>query len=87
MEGTFDDLYANVVVNGGTWVKLVEGSYYFDSVAEGNDLDAAFTQRRYLKILCDNTFSVEYEGDKRRIDYYRKSNTTECFELINYNVE
>lgn len=83
-DGTFVDRYADVQVANGYWVKLKEGLYYFDYI--GHNLNEVLTQRRFLNLICENTFTIEYDGNERRIDYYRKVGTSECSDLITYKL-
>ncbi|MGA1227491.1 MAG: hypothetical protein ACO3VF_09735 [Tamlana sp.] len=85
-DGTFVDRYADVEVAYGTWFKIEDGRYYFEYNNKFPSLNEAFLLRRILNIFCGNTFSIAYEGDDKRIDYYRKINTTECSKLIVYKV-
>lgn len=83
---TFVDRYAEVEVANGTWGILNDGRIYFDYIQDEN-INENLTLRRYLTVHCDNTYSIEIEGNDRAIYYYRKMGTTECGNLINYNVE
>jgi hypothetical protein len=85
-DGTFQDKYASVSFANGVWKKINEKRYYFDYVQEAGSINENLIQRRYINFYCDNTFSVEVEGNLRRIEYYRKMNTNECSDLIVYNV-
>jgi hypothetical protein len=85
-DNTFVDRYADVEVANGTWGLLNDDRIYFDYIQEDN-VNENLTQRRYLTTHCDNTYSIEVEGNDRAIYYYRKMGATECAELINYNVE
>ena len=84
-DGTFIDRYADVPVASGIWGELEDGRYYFDYDQEGNTNDQ-LTQRRYITFYCDNTYSIEIEGNARAVYYYRIIGTTECSEDIIYNV-
>ncbi len=83
---TFSDLYVDVEVASGTWGLLDDGRFYFDYIQD-DTINDALTQRRYLTLHCDNTYSIEIEGNESAIYYYRTIGTTECSQLINYNVE
>jgi hypothetical protein len=84
-DGTFIDRYADVPVRNGIWGELEDDRYYFDYVQEDNTNDQ-LTQRRYITFYCDNTYSIEIEGNDRAVYYYRVIGTIECSDLINYNV-
>ncbi|WP_299123595.1 hypothetical protein [uncultured Winogradskyella sp.] len=85
-DNTFIDRYADVEVANGIWGLLNDGRIYFDYI-QGETTNEQLTQRRFLTIHCDNTYSIEIEGNDRAVYYYRKMGTTECADLINYNVE
>lgn len=85
-DGTFLDKYADVEVANGVWGELADGRYYFDYIQEGANSNSQLTQRRYITIHCDNTYSIEIEGNNRSVYYYRIIDSIECFELINYHV-
>jgi hypothetical protein len=86
-DGTFLDKYVDVVTANGTWGKLTDGRYYFDYNQESTNGNDALTQKRFLTVHCDNTYSLEIDGNDRAIDYYRITGSTECGDLITYNVE
>lgn len=86
-DGTFIDRYADVETANGTWVAIEKGSYYFDYIQEDGNINDALTQRRYITIHCDNTYSLEIEGNDRRVEYYKIMDTQECGDLITYNVD
>ena len=85
-DGTFVDRYANVPIANGVWGKLEDGRYYFDYVQEENNTNGELTQRRFITFYCDNTYSIKVAGNERTVYYYRMIGTTECSDLINYNV-
>lgn len=85
-DNTFSSLYVDVEIASGTWALLEDGSFYFDYIQE-DTINDALTQRRYLTMHCDNTYSITIEGNDRSVYYYRIIGTTECSELITYNVE
>lgn len=85
-DNTFRSLYVDVETASGTWALLEDGSFYFDYIQE-DTINDALTQRRYLTMHCDNTYSITIEGNDRSVYYYRIIGTTECSELITYNVE
>ncbi|WP_299886761.1 hypothetical protein [uncultured Lacinutrix sp.] len=85
-DGTFVDRYADVEVANGVWEKLNDGRYAVNYIQDDNVNDA-LTQTRYITIYCDNTYSIEIEGNDRAVYYYRIIDTIECSDLINYNVE
>jgi hypothetical protein len=90
IDGTFIDRYADVEVSHGTWGSIDEKTYYFDYIIEGNtnqDTIDLLTPRRSVTVYCDNTYSVEIEGNDRTIAYYKIIDSTECSEFINYNVD
>jgi hypothetical protein len=86
-DNTFSSLYVDVETATGTWALLDNGDYYFDYNQEDANLNEQLEQRRYLTMHCDNTNSVTLEGNDRAFYYYKKIGTTECSELIDYNVE
>lgn len=86
-DNTFVDRYADVEVANGTWSLLDDGRYSFEYTQEKNAINEQLTQSRYITIHCDNTYSMTIEGNDRAIYYYRKMNTTECTDLITYNVK
>ena len=85
-DNTFSSLYVDVETAAGTWALLEDGTFYFDFIQDGT-INDQLTQRRYLTVHCDNTTSITIDGNDRAIDYYRKIGTTECSELMTYNVE
>lgn len=85
-DGTFVSRYADVVTANGVWTKLNDGRYSFDFIQDDTNPNEALTQTRYITIHCDNTYSIEIDGNDRRVDYYRITGTTECSDLITYNV-
>jgi hypothetical protein len=85
-DGTFVDRYANVPIANGVWGKLEDGRYYFDYVQEENNTNGELTQRRFITFYCDNTYSIKVAGNERAVYYFRMIGTTECSDLINYNV-
>lgn len=85
-DNTFKDLYVDVEVANGTWGLTNDGRIYFDYI-QGENINENLTQRRYLTLHCDNTYSIEVEGNDRAVYYYRKIGTVECSDVINYNVE
>ncbi len=85
-DNTFSSLYVDVEIATGTWAPLEDGRFYFDYIQE-EPINDALTQRRYLTMHYDNTYSIEIEGNDRAVYYYRKIGTIECSELITYNVE
>ena len=85
-DGTFLDKYGDVEVANGTWEKLEDERYFFEYNQESTNGNNQLTQRRFITIYCDNTYSIEIEGNNRAIHYYRLIDTTECEDLINYNV-
>lgn len=86
-DGTFLDRYADVVTANGIWAALEDGRYYFEYIQDGDIINEALEGRRYLTIHCNNTYSIEIEGNSRRVEYYRIIDTVECGDLIDYNVE
>ncbi|MFP4845615.1 hypothetical protein [Winogradskyella sp. PE311] len=84
-DNTFKNLYGEVEVASGIWGLLDDGRFYFDYIQEDN-INEALTQRRFITIHCENTYSIEIEGNDRAVYYYRIIGTSECFDLINYNV-
>lgn len=86
-DNTFVDRYADVEVASGTWSILNDGRFYFDYLQNEESINNKLTQRRYITIHCDNTYSVEIENNDRAIYYYRKMGTAECSDLIEYNVD
>lgn len=84
-DGTFVDRYADVAFANGVWGELEDGRYYFDYIQDQN-INEQLTQRRYIMFYCDNTYSIEIEGNDRAVYYYREIGTTECSDLITYNV-
>ncbi len=77
-DGTFETFYADVPTGGGTWEKLDDTSYHLE-YADGRKFD--------ITLWCENSHAQQEEGNDRRIEYYRKRNTTECTDLIDYYVE
>ncbi|WP_034058495.1 hypothetical protein [Lacinutrix jangbogonensis] len=86
-DGTFISRYVDVEVANGVWTALDDGRYYFEYLQEDGSINDALTERRYVTIHCDNTYSIGIEGNDRRIEYYRIMDTLECGDLITYNVE
>lgn len=86
-DNTFVDRYADAEVANGTWGLLDDGRFYFDYIQNSGIKNEQLTQRRYITIYCDNTYSIEIENNDRAVYYYRKMNTTECSDLIEYNAE
>ncbi|MFK7834527.1 MAG: hypothetical protein AB8B52_14740 [Winogradskyella sp.] len=86
-DGTFVDRYADVVTAAGTWGVLDDGRYYFDFNQDNIDTNENFAGRRYITVHCENTFSQVTEGNDRSINYYKKMDTTECADQINYMVQ
>lgn len=84
-DGTFVDRYADVAFANGIWGELEDGRYYFDYIQDQN-INEQLTQRRFITFYCDNTHSMAIEGNDRAVYYYKIIGTTECSELINYNV-
>jgi len=86
-DGTFDFLYADVLVYNGIWGQSEDGRYYieyiFEEGIENNNLPGTI----YMDLLCENTHSQEIGGENPRIEYHRKRNTTECADMIDYNAE
>ncbi|EDP69645.1 hypothetical protein FBALC1_05653 [Flavobacteriales bacterium ALC-1] len=85
-DNTFKNLYATVEVANGTWGLTNDGRVFFDYI-QNDIVNENLLGRRYLSLHCDNTYSIEVEGNDRAVYYYRKIGTTECSELINYNVD
>lgn len=84
-DGTFIDRYADVAVANGVWGVLEDGRYYFDYIQD-EGINEQLTQRRYITFYCDNSYSIDIEGNDRAVFYYRMIGTTECSALINYKV-
>ena len=84
-DGTFVDRYADVETANGVWEVIEEGRYSFNYIQNEN-INEVLTQRRYITVHCDNTYSLEIEGNNRAIYYYKKIDETECGDLIEYNV-
>ena len=85
-DGTFVDRYADVPIAAGIWEKIDDTHFYFDYNTDDININDTFANRRHITFYCDNTYSIEIEGNDRVIYYYRIIGTTECSELINYNV-
>ena len=86
-DGTFVDYYADVPVNNGVWGVLEDGTYYFDYVFETTNTNEYLEGRRFINLACDNSYSITFENNADRIEYYKTPNTTECTILLNYMVE
>lgn len=86
-DGTFDEYYEDVPVFKGTWETKEDGIYYFTYTVEDGGVNEQLLGRRVLTKLCDNTISIEKEGNDRSIDYYRQRATIECSDLITYKVQ
>ena len=84
-DGTFVDRYADVETANGIWTAISEGRYSFEYIQDQNP-NENLTQKRYINVYCDNTYSVEIEGNLRTIMYYKIIGTTACDALIEYNV-
>ena len=84
-DGTFIDRYADVAVANGVWGVLEDGRYYFDYIQD-ESINEQLNQRRHISFYCDNSYSIDIEGNDRAVFYYRMIGTTECSALINYNV-
>ncbi len=84
-DGTFIGRYADVPTSNGVWGELGDDRYYFDYIQEDN-INEQLIQRRYITFYCDNTYSIDIEGNDRAVYYYRVIGTTECSDLINYKV-
>ena len=74
-----------MAVANGVWGVLEDGRYYFDYIQD-ESINEQLTQRRYITFYCDNSYSIDIEGNDRAVFYYRMIGTTECSALINYNV-
>jgi hypothetical protein len=85
-DGTFANRYAEVETGNGVWGALEDGRYYFDHAADVNNVRDGRDKRKYITFYCDNTYSVQAEGDERSISYYKIIGTTECSDAIEYNV-
>lgn len=77
-DGTFESLYANVPTGEGTWEDEGDGTYYLE-YADGRGYS--------INLWCENTQSQQAEDNDRVVEYYRKRDTVECTDLIDYNVE
>jgi len=86
-DGTFVNRYGDVETASGIWELSDDGAYFLNYDEDDISKNKAFAGKRVLSIFCDNTFSVKIEGNDRAIDYYKLIGTTECSELIEYNVE
>ena len=86
-DGTFVDYYADVPVANGVWGVLEDGTYYFDYVFETSNTNEYLEGRRFINLACDNSYSITFENNEDRIEYYKTPNTTECTILLNYMVE
>ncbi len=86
-DGTFTEFYATVETANGTWEKLEDGRYSYNYTLEVDNTNEVLVGTRLITVHCDNTFSVITEGDDRNVAYYRTRNTTECSDLITYNLE
>ena len=86
-DGTFLDRYEDIQVANGTWIALEDGRYSFEYIQEEGNINEFLIAKRYVTFHCDNTYSVAFEGNNRRVEYYKTMGTTECGDLITYNVE
>ena len=83
-DGTFTEFYANTPVFEGVWGKK-DNMYFYKYKNEDNNEHLEKT--RYVKIYCNNTFSSKKESDQRGFNYFRKKETTECSDKIDYKVK
>lgn len=86
-DGTFEDYYADVPLANGVWGVLEDGTYYFDYVLDSLNTNEYHEGRRFIDLACDNSYSITFENNEERIEYYKTPNTTECTNLLNYNAE
>jgi hypothetical protein len=94
----FNDFYAGVLVGEGIWNEINEDmlSFTFNNPLNNwSDLANTYTVNFY----CDNTISIQYlipppagnhefqDSDWYVIQYYRTPGTSECDDLIQYQVD
>ncbi|MDG1039282.1 MAG: hypothetical protein P8H13_09665 [Polaribacter sp.] len=83
-DGTFTEFYAETPVFKGVWGKKL--NIYFYKYKQDNN-NEHLVKTRFIEIYCNNSFSIKSEGDARNINYFRKKETTECNDKINYKVQ
>ncbi len=83
-DGTFTEFYAATPVFEGVWGKKLNVYFY---KYKNDDNNQHLVKTRFIKIYCNNSYSIKSEGDERNISYYRKKETTECSNRIDYKVQ
>lgn len=86
-DGTFVERYADVEFANGVWGFIDNGTYYFEYHLDTDNATAALEGRRTISMYCSNTYAIEIEGINSVIYYYRLIGTSECADVIDYNVE